>query len=147
MTRTKRKRGMCMGISGLTLQARIIGAKPKLTLMAKTRVIVMDPKYAAVNGSRGPEIRCCAYTRGPIKTAQDAKNSIEPIDHLKQREASVSYSSYAMLGTWVWNQAICSQQSCLIGCDLPMLEPQPVALGSSVWICGQGSKRCAWRRS
>lgn len=50
--------------------------------MAKTRVIVMDPKYAAVKGSRGPEIRCCAYTSGPIKTAHDAKNSIEPMDHL-----------------------------------------------------------------
>lgn len=54
--------------------------------MANTNVKVMDPKYAAVNGSRGPERRCWIYAMGPIKTAQDAKNSKEPIDHLEGRK-------------------------------------------------------------
>lgn len=30
------------------------------TLIAKNKVNPMEPKYAAVNGSRGPEIRCLA---------------------------------------------------------------------------------------
>ena len=30
------------------------------TLMAKNNVSAMEPKYAAVKGSRGPEIRCLA---------------------------------------------------------------------------------------
>ncbi len=71
---------MCRDLGKSGRQAR---SKLKLTLMAKTRVIVMDPKYAAVKGSRGPEIRCCAYTSGPIKTAHDTKNSMEPKDHLE----------------------------------------------------------------
>ncbi len=62
-------------------------------MMANTRVSVIDPKYAAVNGSRGPEIRCCAYCIGPIKTAQEAKNSIEPMDHLEQTPASALFAS------------------------------------------------------
>ena len=32
----------------------------KRTLIAKNKVKPMEPKYAAVNGSRGPEIRCLA---------------------------------------------------------------------------------------
>ncbi len=52
------------------------------TLMAKNNVSPMEPKYAAVNGSRGVEMRCWAYVTGPIRTAQDAKNSTEPMVHL-----------------------------------------------------------------
>lgn len=42
----------------------------------------MDPKYAAVNGRRGVDIRCCAYVIGPIMAAHDARNKAEPRDHL-----------------------------------------------------------------
>lgn len=52
------------------------------TLMAKSNVNAIEPKYAAVNGSRGPESRCWAYCTGPIKMAHEAKNSTDPIDHL-----------------------------------------------------------------
>lgn len=38
-------------------------------------------KYAAVKGSRGPERRCWAYWIGPIRTAHEAKNNTEPMDH------------------------------------------------------------------
>ena len=50
--------------------------------MAKNSVNPIDPKYAAVNGNRGPEIRCFAYVTGPMRTAQEAKNSRDPKDHL-----------------------------------------------------------------
>ena len=46
----------------------------------------MEPKYAAVNGRRGPEVRCFAYAQGPIKTAQDARKKIEPNVHLRIRQ-------------------------------------------------------------
>ena len=52
------------------------------TLMAKNNVNPIEPKYAAVNGSRGVEMRCWAYVTGPINTAHDAKNSTEPMVHL-----------------------------------------------------------------
>lgn len=52
------------------------------TLIAKNKVDPIEPKYAAVKGSRGPEIRCLAYVTGPINTAQEAKNSKDPNDHL-----------------------------------------------------------------
>jgi len=51
-------------------------------LMAKNSVNAIEPKYAAEKGSRGPEIRCFAYVTGPIKTAHEAKNSIDPKVHL-----------------------------------------------------------------
>lgn len=60
------------------------------TLMAKNSVSPTDVKYAAVKGSRGPERRCCAYWTGPIKMAHDAKNKIEPMDHLIKTTATVS---------------------------------------------------------
>lgn len=58
------------------------GYQKQLTPMAENRVIPIDPKYTAVNGSRGSEIRCLMYTTGPIMTAQEARKSTEPIDHL-----------------------------------------------------------------
>lgn len=42
----------------------------------------MDPKYVAVKGKRGVDIRCCAYASGPIMAAHDARNRAEPKDHL-----------------------------------------------------------------
>ena len=36
------------------------GMGRKRTLMAKNNVSAMEPKYAVVKGSRGPEIRCLA---------------------------------------------------------------------------------------
>ena len=54
------------------------------TLIAKNKVSAMEPKYAAVKGSRGPEIRCLAYVTGPINTAHEAKNSTDPKDHLRR---------------------------------------------------------------
>ncbi len=54
------------------------------TLRAKNNVSPMEPKYAAVKGSRGVDMRCWAYVIGPIKTAHDAKNSTEPIVHLNR---------------------------------------------------------------
>lgn len=59
--------------------------------MAKNSVSPMEVKYAAVKGSRGPERRCRAYWMGPIKTAQDAKNNTEPMDHLENTTATVSF--------------------------------------------------------
>jgi len=41
----------------------------------------MEPKYVAVKGNRGVDVRCCIYVQGPIIKAHDAKNSKEPIDH------------------------------------------------------------------
>lgn len=46
----------------------------------------MEPKYVAVKGRRGVDIRCCAYARGPIMAAHDAKNRAEPKDHLCDHE-------------------------------------------------------------
>ena len=60
----------------------------------------MLPKYAAVNGSLGPDIRCwtgcivswmCVgenkaglqYWMGPIRTPQAPRNRTLPIDHLQ----------------------------------------------------------------
>ena len=54
------------------------------TLMAKKSVSPIDPKYAAVKGNRGPEIRCLAYVTGPMRTAHEAKNSRDPNDHLRR---------------------------------------------------------------
>ena len=45
-------------------------------------VRTIAPKYVAVNGSRGPDIRWTAYWYGPIMNAQEDKNSKEPTDHL-----------------------------------------------------------------
>lgn len=58
----------------------------ELTPTAKYSVSAIDPKYAAVNGSRGPENRCLAYWMGPMRTAHDARNSAEPTDHLNSRK-------------------------------------------------------------
>lgn len=52
--------------------------------MAKNKVKPIEPKYAAVKGSLGPEIRCLAYVTGPIKTAHEAKKSTDPKDHLRR---------------------------------------------------------------
>ena len=54
-----------------------------LTPTAKYNVKAIEPKYAAVKGSRGPETRCFAYVIGPISTAHEAKNRTEPMDHLR----------------------------------------------------------------
>ncbi len=54
----------------------------RLTLIAKNRVSAMEVKYAAVKGNRGPAKRCFRYVNGPIRTAHDAKNKTEPMDHL-----------------------------------------------------------------
>lgn len=54
----------------------------RLTPTAKYRVSAMEPKYAAVKGSRGPETRCLAYTIGPMRTAHERRKSREPTDHL-----------------------------------------------------------------
>lgn len=54
------------------------------TFIAKNKVSAMELKYAAVKGSRDPEIRCLAYVTGPIKTAHEAKNSTDPKDHLRR---------------------------------------------------------------
>lgn len=48
------------------------------TPMEKYSVSVMVPKYAAVNGSLGPEKRCVAYAMGPWRMAQDARKSTDP---------------------------------------------------------------------
>jgi hypothetical protein len=45
--------------------------------------MTIDPKYVAVNGSRGPEIKCVAYWYGPMRKAQEEMKSNEPTDHLK----------------------------------------------------------------
>lgn len=52
------------------------------TFIAEKRVRPIAPKYTAVKGSRGPEIRCFAYVNGPIRTAHEARNRTEPKDHL-----------------------------------------------------------------
>ena len=54
----------------------------RLTPIAKYSVKAIDPRYMAVNGSRGPDVRCFAYVTGPSMTAHDAKKRREPIDHL-----------------------------------------------------------------
>lgn len=59
-----------------------VGVFKWLTPMAENNVIPIEPKYAAVKGSRASERRCLMYTTGPIMTAHDAKKSTEPIDHL-----------------------------------------------------------------
>lgn len=41
----------------------------------------MLPKYAAVNGNRGPEIRCCTYWMGPSITAHETRKRADPIVH------------------------------------------------------------------
>jgi hypothetical protein len=51
--------------------------RPKL----KYKVSPIDPKYAAVKGRRGVDIRCWKYVHGPIMAAQDARNNTEPKDH------------------------------------------------------------------
>lgn len=76
----------------------------RLTPSEKYSVSAMVPKYAAVNGSRGPEVRCCTggagqrlirwrpeeveaclpYCIGPIMTAHEAKKSTEPMVHLRK---------------------------------------------------------------
>ncbi len=47
--------------------------------------MMIDPKYTAVKGSRGPDIRCAAYDLGPQRNAQEHKKSKEPTDHLWER--------------------------------------------------------------
>lgn len=47
----------------------------------------MEVKYAAVNGSRGPDVRCLAYGTGPMRTAQEARKRAEPDDHLVDARA------------------------------------------------------------
>lgn len=42
----------------------------------------MEPKYAPVKGSLGPENRCWTYAVGPITAANDARNSADPRVHL-----------------------------------------------------------------
>lgn len=70
-----------------------------LTLKEKYSVRAIDPKYAPVKGNREPESRCCTerlsdrwmlvddiaipYAIGPIMTAQEARNSTDPIVHLR----------------------------------------------------------------
>lgn len=70
----------CDGLEGQGVE---VGVFKQLTPMAENNVIPIEPKYAAVKGSRGSERRCLMYTTGPIRTAHDAKNSTEPIDHLQ----------------------------------------------------------------
>lgn len=54
----------------------------KLTPMEKYSVKAIEPKYAAVKGSRGPESKCWTYWTGPMRTANDARKSTDPTDHL-----------------------------------------------------------------
>lgn len=54
----------------------------QLTPSEKYKVRPMEPKYVAVKGSRGVEVRCCIYVQGPIIKAHDVKKSKEPNDHL-----------------------------------------------------------------
>ena len=42
----------------------------------------MAPKYVAVKGNRGPDIRCIAYWYGPIRNAHEDRKSNDPTDHL-----------------------------------------------------------------
>jgi hypothetical protein len=51
--------------------------------------MTMDPKYTAVKGSLGPEIRCVAYALGPMRPAHEAKKRMEPEDQL---ERGISHS-------------------------------------------------------
>jgi hypothetical protein len=48
---------------------------------AKNSVRMIAPKYAVVNGNRGPDARCRAYVMGPMMAAKDDKNRIEPTVH------------------------------------------------------------------
>ena len=68
-----------------------------LTPMAKYSVNAMVPKYTAVKGRRGPEIRCWAYVIGPRRTAHDVRNSNEPMDHLSQSDKILSAISHTCL--------------------------------------------------
>lgn len=56
------------------------------TFMAETSVMIMEPKYTNVKGSRGPEIRCLTYVTGPIRTAHEARKRTEPKDHLIEKK-------------------------------------------------------------
>jgi len=58
----------------------------QLTPSEKYKVRPMEPKYVAVKGSRGVEVRCCTYVHGPIKKAHDARNSKDPNDHLMSHQ-------------------------------------------------------------
>jgi hypothetical protein len=60
----------------------------ELTPAAKYIVITIDPKYTAVKGKRGPEIRCVAYAYGPMRAAHDARKRTEPADQLCQMSAT-----------------------------------------------------------
>jgi hypothetical protein len=67
-------------VSGLTSQHS--HREGSLTPRLKYRVRARDPKYAAVNGRRGVDIRCFAYAMGPVMAAHEDKNKIEPKVHL-----------------------------------------------------------------
>lgn len=60
------------------------------TPIEKYSVSVMVPKYAAVNGSLGPERRCVAYAMGPWRMAQDARKSTDPTVQLIKGRVSQS---------------------------------------------------------
>ena len=64
--------------------------KGERTFTAENRVRKIEEKYTAVKGNRGPEIRCFAYVAGPINTAQEARNRIDPKDHLSPHERLAS---------------------------------------------------------
>jgi hypothetical protein len=53
-----------------------------LTPILKYSVSAIDPKYAAVKGRRGVDIKCVAYAQGPIMAAHEARNKAEPKDQL-----------------------------------------------------------------
>ena len=64
----------------------------RLTPRLKYRVSPIDPKYVAVKGKRGADIRCWRYVHGPIIAPQDAKNNTEPSDHLVCHMHIVSFN-------------------------------------------------------
>lgn len=45
----------------MVVSSGLFNARPILTPTAKYMVRTIAPKYVAVNGSRGPEMRCIAY--------------------------------------------------------------------------------------
>lgn len=58
----------------------------QLTPNEKYKVRPIDPKYVAVKGSLGVDIRCCMYVQGPNMKAHDTKNRTDPTDQLMSHE-------------------------------------------------------------
>lgn len=52
------------------------------TPIEKYRVRAIEPKYAAVKGSRCCDMRCLAYGIGPLSIAHDDRKRSEPTVHL-----------------------------------------------------------------